>query len=75
MIAKLRAENQTAVQSADKSALEEPSIINQDLKGRREEIAVQQELLKTHRRTLAHYLKQKATHSSAYVPPAIAHGI
>ncbi len=40
-----------------------------------EEIQQQQELLATHRRTLAHYLQQQAALGSAYAPPGIAHGI
>lgn len=35
----------------------------------------QQDLLATHRRTLAHLLKQQAALGSAYAPPGIAHGI
>lgn len=35
----------------------------------------QQDLLATHRRTLAHVLKQQAALGSAYAPPGIAHGI
>ncbi len=41
-----------------------------------EEIAQQQELLETNRRTLAHYIQQQAVHGgSAYAPPGVAHGI
>lgn len=40
-----------------------------------DDIRQQQELLVTHRRTLAHHLRQQAQHGSAYVPPAVAHGI
>jgi hypothetical protein len=40
-----------------------------------EEVAEQLALLKTHRRTLAHYLGQLATLGSAYVPPGVIHGI
>lgn len=40
-----------------------------------EEIAHQQTLLTTYRRTLAHYLKQQAALGEAYAPPAVAHGI
>lgn len=40
-----------------------------------DEIASQQELLLTHRRTLAHYLKQRAQLGDAYIPPVITHGI
>jgi tetratricopeptide (TPR) repeat protein len=32
-------------------------------------------LLKTHRRTLFHYLRQQAMHSPPYTPPGIVHGI
>jgi AAA-like domain/TIR domain len=40
-----------------------------------EEIADQQELLHTHRRTLAQYLKQQATLTGAFAPPSVVHGI
>lgn len=40
-----------------------------------EQIAQQQDLLATHRRTLAHYLRQQAELGIAYLPPGIAHGI
>jgi len=40
-----------------------------------EEITEQQELLATHRRTLAHYLRQHAQLGSSHVPPGIVHGI
>jgi len=40
-----------------------------------EEINHQQTLLRTHRRSLAHYLKQQATLGEAFAPPAVAHGI
>src|SRR5579859_280644 len=40
-----------------------------------DEIANQQVLLSTYRRTLAHYLKQKAELGSAYVPPGVSSGI
>lgn len=39
------------------------------------EIADQQNLLTTHRRTLAHYLKQQASLGEAFAPPAVTHGI
>ncbi len=32
-------------------------------------------MLRINRRTLAHYLQQQATHSTAYAPPVITHGI
>jgi hypothetical protein len=41
----------------------------------REDIANQQELLATHRRTLAHYLAQQAQLGVAYTPPGVAQGI
>jgi hypothetical protein len=40
-----------------------------------DDIRQQQELLHTHRRTLATYLKQQAALGSAFAPPGIAHGI
>jgi len=40
-----------------------------------EELSTQIDLLQTHRRTLAHYLKQQALHGAAYTPPAVTHGI
>ncbi len=40
-----------------------------------DDIEQQQRLLATHRRTLADYLRQRAIHGEAYVPPAINHGI
>lgn len=40
-----------------------------------EEIKHQQTLLSTHRRSLAHYLKQQATLGEAFAPPAVTHGI
>lgn len=40
-----------------------------------EEIADQQSLLSTHRRTLAHFLKQRAALGDAFAPPAVTHGI
>jgi WD40 repeat protein len=42
-----------------------------------EEEAIQEQLtlLRAHRRTLAHYLEQRALHGKAYEPPAVAHGI
>lgn len=40
-----------------------------------EEIADQQELLATYRRTLARYLKQQAALGEAYVPPGVSEGI
>jgi hypothetical protein len=40
-----------------------------------EQIDGQQQLLSTHRRTLAHYLRQQAELGSAYTPPGIASGI
>jgi WD40 repeat protein len=40
-----------------------------------EEIAQQLELLRAHRATLAHSLKQQALLGAAYAPPAIAHSI
>lgn len=40
-----------------------------------QEIQGQHELLAAHRQTLAVYLKQRALHSEAYVPPAVEHGI
>ncbi|NOK71585.1 MAG: hypothetical protein GFH25_541324n28 [Chloroflexi bacterium AL-N10] len=39
------------------------------------DIAQQQHLLNTHRRTLAHYLQQAAMHGDAYTPPGVMHGI
>lgn len=38
-------------------------------------IEQQRELLTTHRRTLAHLLRQQATLTSAHTPPSVAHGI
>src|SRR5689334_19562417 len=38
-------------------------------------IKEQRQLLDTHRRTLAHYLSQQATLSTAYTPPGVKHGI
>jgi len=40
-----------------------------------EDVAEQQKLLQTHRATLSHYLYQRATHGTAYVPPGVIHGI
>jgi hypothetical protein len=40
-----------------------------------EEIDHQQTLLATHRRTLAHYLKQQAALGEAYAPPVVSGGI
>jgi restriction system protein len=40
-----------------------------------EAIEQQQQLLATHRRTLAHWLQQQAQHGTAYAPPAVTHGI
>lgn len=40
-----------------------------------EQIAQQQHLLSTFRRTLSHYLTQLAIQSSAFVQPAVLHGI
>lgn len=40
-----------------------------------DDIAHQQSLLTSHRRTLSHYLGQKATMGSAYVPPSVLNGI
>ncbi len=40
-----------------------------------EELQAQQELLAAHRRTLAVYLKQRALHGEAFVPPAVEHGM
>ncbi len=40
-----------------------------------EEIAGQENLLAEHRRTLAHYIRQQAQHSTAYAPPMISTGI
>jgi hypothetical protein len=40
-----------------------------------EEINQQQELLATHRRTLAQYLIQQAALGAAYSPPGVAQGI
>jgi hypothetical protein len=40
-----------------------------------EDINAQMQLLAAHRRTLTHLLNQYATHSGAYVPPAIVSGI
>src|SRR5215475_12761349 len=40
-----------------------------------EEIDQQQELLATHRRTLAHYLRQQAQLGTAHEPPGVASGI
>jgi hypothetical protein len=42
---------------------------------RSEEARSQEELLKTHRTTLAHYLEQQAKLGSAHIGPGIAHGI
>jgi hypothetical protein len=40
-----------------------------------EAIQEQLTLLRAHRRTLAHYLKQRALHGKEYEPPSVAHGI
>jgi len=40
-----------------------------------EDIIAQQNLLRTHRRTLAVFLDQRAKHGSVHMPPSIAHGI
>lgn len=40
-----------------------------------DEIREQHDVLHTHRRTLAHYLKQQAIHGSGFAPPATMHGI
>jgi tetratricopeptide (TPR) repeat protein len=40
-----------------------------------DDTADRQQLLATHRRTLAHYLNQQAMLGPAYAPPALAHGI
>ena len=40
-----------------------------------EEMNQQQELLRAHRRTLAHYLAQQAQLGSAFVPPGVTQGI
>jgi hypothetical protein len=40
-----------------------------------EEIANQQQLLATHRRTLNHYLDQQAKLGTQYAPPGVIHGI
>jgi tetratricopeptide (TPR) repeat protein len=40
-----------------------------------DDIAQQQRLLATYRRTLAHYVSQQAMHGPAYTPPAVVHGI
>lgn len=40
-----------------------------------EDIDNQQQLLATYRRTLAHYLAQRAIHGRAYMPASIAHSI
>jgi hypothetical protein len=40
-----------------------------------DEILHQKTLLATHRRTLAHYLKQQAALGEAFAPPAVAFGI
>lgn len=40
-----------------------------------DEIAQQQELLQTHRQTLAHYLKQQARLGEDYTPPGVSSGI
>lgn len=40
-----------------------------------QDIENQQDLLATYRRTLAHYLKQRAIHGLAHVPPSVVHGI
>jgi hypothetical protein len=40
-----------------------------------EAIQEQLTLLRLHRRTLAHYLEQRALLGKAYEPPAVAHGI
>jgi hypothetical protein len=40
-----------------------------------EEILGQQQLLEIHRRTLFHYVEQKARLGSAHIPPQITHGI
>lgn len=39
------------------------------------DIAAQHDLLATHRRTLAIYLRQRALQSAAFMPPAVEHGI
>ena len=44
-------------------------------KNRQGEIDQQLELLKTHRSTLAHYLRQQAQMGSVNIPPSMAHGI
>jgi ribosomal protein L29 len=40
-----------------------------------DDIAHQQSLLTSHRRTLAHYLGQKATMGAGYIPPGVSNGI
>ncbi len=40
-----------------------------------EKIAHQQILLVEYRRTLAHYISQKAILGEAYIPPGVSHGI
>jgi outer membrane protein assembly factor BamB/tetratricopeptide (TPR) repeat protein len=40
-----------------------------------EEIDQQRELLTTYRRTLAHYLNQRAALGAAHVPPEVSHGL
>lgn len=40
-----------------------------------EEIDDQKQLLAEHRRTLSHYLRQRAQHGTAYAPPVVASGI
>jgi hypothetical protein len=40
-----------------------------------EDITSQQNLLESHRFTLAHYLKQQARFGASYVPPAVVHDI
>lgn len=40
-----------------------------------EDIDNQQQLLDTHRRTLVHYLRQRAQFGTAHEPPSVAHGI
>jgi hypothetical protein len=40
-----------------------------------EDIANQQSLLVAHRRTLAHYLWQRAEFGAAHVPPVVANGL
>src|SRR5689334_9080218 len=40
-----------------------------------ESVAHQHELLQLHRRTLQHYLTQRATFTMAYAPPSVSQGI